>query len=323
MPLRISVESVRAGILAVLAGVVTPSWAYPEKPIRMIQPYAPGGGTEIQARAIGQHMSESWGHAVVIDARPGAGGAVGTQIVARSPSDGYTLLFTNGAFVTAPALSSKPLFDPVRDFSPVVHVGTAPFILVAHRSLPATLRELVAHARSHPGKLNFGTSGSGAASHLAMEYFLTMSGIDAVHVPFKGSTPAVTSLLAGEVHIAMFSGGSIITHIRSGKLRALGVTTRKRSETVPEVPPISELGFKDYEAVQWTGVFAPAGTPPKIVLQLNQQINRALRAREVTERFAQIDIEPAGGTSAQFAAFVHAEARKWSKVIKDGGITAD
>jgi tripartite-type tricarboxylate transporter receptor subunit TctC len=156
-----------------------------------------------------------------------------------------------------------------------------------------------------------------------MEYFLTMSAIDAVHVPFKGSTPAVSSLLAGEVHIAMFSGGSIMTHIRSGKLRALGVTTRKRLATLPEVSPISELGFKDYEAMQWTGVFAPAGTPLKIVHQLNQQINRALKAREVTERFSQIGIAPAGGTSAQFAVFVRAEARKWSKVIKDGGITAD
>jgi tripartite-type tricarboxylate transporter receptor subunit TctC len=323
MPLPVIVKSARAGLLFGVTAVVTSAWAYPTKPIRVIQPYAPGGGTEIQARAIGQHMSASWGHAVVVDARPGAGGAVGTQIAARSPADGYTLLFTNGAFVTAPALSSTPLFDPVRDFSPVVHVGTAPFILVAHRSLPATLRELVAYARSNPGKLNFGTSGSGAAGHLAMEYFLTTSGIDAVHVPFKGSTPAVASLLAGEAHIAMFSGGSIVTHIRSGKIRALGVTTRKRSDTVPEVPPISELGFKDYEALQWTGVFAPAGTPAGIVLQLNQEINRALKAREVTERFAQIDIEPAGGTSAQFAAFVQVEARKWSKVIKDGGITAD
>ena len=313
----------RASIIGAVLCAATAVSAFPIKPIRIIQPYAPGGGIETQARALAQYMSDSWGQPVVIDGRPGAGSALGTQIVAKSTPDGYTLLFTNGAFATVPALSNTPLFDPIRDFASVVHVGTTPSILVAHYSLPPTLKELLAHVKANPGKLNFGSSGTGAASHLAMEYLVSMTGINIVHVPYRGSTPAVVALLADEIQLAMFSASSVIAHIRSGKIRALGVTTTKRSETLPGVPPIAEIGVPGYEVVQWSGVLAPARTPKDVVAQLNQKINEALKAPDVKERLSKIDVEPAGGTSEQFAAFVRAEVAKWGKVIKEAGIKAE
>lgn len=310
-------------MIAAVLCAATAAAAYPTKPIRMIDPYAPGGSTEAQARALAQYMSDSWGQPVVIDGRPGAGSALGTQIVAKSTPDGYTLLFANAAFATVPNLSKKPLFDPLRDFAPIVQVGTQPLILVAHHSLPPTLKELLAHAKANPGKLNFGSAGAGGSSHLAMEYFKSMAGINIVHVPYKGSAPATVGLLAGEIQLATFSANSVIAHIRSGKLRALGVTTRKRSETLPDVPPIAEIGVPGYEVVQWSGVLAPAGTPKDIVSKLNQKINEALKAPDVKERLSKIGVEPAGGTSEQFAAFVRAEVAKWGKVIKEAGIKAE
>ena len=320
---RVTRRRLRASLGAALLCLSTGASAYPTKPIRIIHPYAPGGGTETQARAVGQYLSEAWGQPVVVDGRPGAGGAVGTQIVARSAPDGYTLLLTNAAFATSSVLSAKPLFDPLRDFSPVVHIGTAPSILVAHPALPSTLKDFLAHVRANPGKLHYGSSGTGAGSHLAMEYLMSMAGIDMVHVPYRGSAPAAIALVAGEVQVAIFSGSSVLPHIRSGKMRALGVTSTRRSETLPEVPPLSEIGVPGYAVLQWSGVLAPAGTPKPLISQLNQKINEALQSRQVREQLAKIDVEPAGGTSEHFAAFVRSEVAKWTKVIRQGGIRGD
>ena len=308
------------GLTLCAAGVAS---AYPNKPIRMIHPYAPGGGTETQARALAQYLNAAWGQPVIIDSRAGAGSAVGTQIVAKSTPDGYTLLFTNVAFSIVPNLSKNPLFDPVRDFTPVVHVGTTPSILVVHSSLPPSLKELIVYAKLNPGKLHFGSSGIGAASHLYMEYLQSAAGISMVHVPYRGSAPAVVALLAGEVQVAMFSASTVIAHIRSGKIRALAVTTRKRSEILPDVPSISAVGVPGYEVLQWSGVLAPAGTPKDIIYRLNHKINQALSAPHVKEQLRKIGVEPAGGTSDQFASFIRAEVARWRKVINDGGITAE
>ena len=321
--IRVSRKCLRASMIAAVLSLSAAASAYPTKAIRIIHPYAPGGGTETQARAIGQYLSDAWGQPVVIDGRPGAGSAVGTQIVAKSTPDGYTLLFTNAAFATASTLSAKPLFDPIRDFSPVVHIGTAPSILVAHPALPPTLKEVLAYVRANPGKLHFGSSGTGAASHLAMEYLMSMAGIDMVHVPYKGSAPAAIALVAGEIQMAIFSASSVIPHIRSGRMRALGVTSTTRSEILPDLPPLSEIGVPGYAVVQWSGVFAPVETPKALISMLNQKINEALQSPQVREQLAKIDVEPAGGTSEHFAAFVRAEVAKWRTVVRQGGIRGD
>ncbi len=294
--------------------------SYPNKPIRIIDPYAPGGSTEAQARAIGQKLTETWGQAVVIDGRPGAGSAIGTQIAARSTPDGYTLLFTNAAFATTPNLARKPLYDPLKDLAPVILVGTQPLILVVHPSMPATLNELLAHARANPGKINFASAGTGGATHLAMEYLKSMAGISLVHVPYKGSAPSATAIMAGEVQMGIFSGNSVLPHIGAGRLRALGVSTAKRSAALPDVPTITQAGVPGYEVVQWSGIYAPAGAPRDIVAKLNKQINAVLAMPDVKERFARIGVEPAGSSVQEFAAFTAAEVRKWKKVIADAGI---
>ena len=293
---------------------------FPSKPIRMIDPYAPGGSTEAQARVIAQKLTEVWGQPVVIDGRPGAASAIGTQIVAKSNPDGYTLLFNNAAFATVPNLSRKPLFDPLKDLAPVIQVGTQPLILVALPSLPATLKELLSYAKANPAKLNFASAGTGSATHLSMELLMSMAGIKLVHVPYKGSAPSVTAMLGGEVQLGIFSANSVLPHINSGRLRALGVSSTKRTLTLPDVPSIAEAGVPGYEVVQWSGIFAPSGTPREIVGKLNGQINEILKLPDVRERFAKLGVDPAGGTPLQFGAFTVAEVRKWAKVIDESGI---
>ncbi|HWI13635.1 MAG TPA: tripartite tricarboxylate transporter substrate binding protein [Burkholderiales bacterium] len=293
---------------------------YPSKPIRVIDPYAPGGSTEAQARALGQKLTEAWGQPVVIDGRPGAGSAIGTAIAAHSTPDGYTLLFTNAAFATAPNLARKPLFDPLKDLAPVILVGTQPLILVVHPSMPSTLQELLAYAKANPGRVNFASAGTGGATHLAMELFKSMAGINIVHVPYKGSAPSATAIMAGEVQMGIFSGNSVLPHIGAGRLRALGVSTARRSAALPDMPTIMQAGLPGYEVIQWSGIYAPAGTPADIVLKLNRKINEALKMQDVKDRFARIGVEPAGSTPQQFAAFTAAEVRKWKKVIEDARI---
>jgi tripartite-type tricarboxylate transporter receptor subunit TctC len=293
---------------------------YPSRPIRIIDPYAPGGSTEAQARIIGQKLTELWGQSVVIDGRPGAASAIGTAIAAKSNPDGYTLLINNAALATVPNLSRKPLFDPVKDLAPVIEVGTQPLIMVAIPSLPNNLKELLSYAKANPGKLSFGSAGTGGATHLSMELFMSMAGVKLVHVPYKGSAPSVTAMLGGEVQLGIFSANSVLPHIHSGRLRALGVSTTTRTPTFPDVPTIAEAGVPGYEVVQWSGLFAPAGAPAAIVGKLNRQINEILKLPDVKERLAKIGVDAAGGTSQQLGAFVAAEVRKWAKVIEIAGI---
>src|SRR5690242_5672483 len=241
----------------------------------MVDPFSPGGSTEAQLRAMGPKLTEAWGQPMVIDSRPGAGSALGSQIVAQSAPDGYTLLFNNVGIVTTPALSKKPLFDPVKDFAPVILVSTQPQFIVVHPSMPATLKEFLQYAKANPGKVNFGSSGVGGSSHLSMEYFKMVTGVNIVHVPYKGSNPASTAILAGEIQLGSFAGTAVLPHIKSGKLRALAVTSLKRTAILPDLPTASEAGLPGYEVITWGGIFAPPATPAAIVMKLNQQINTA------------------------------------------------
>ena len=315
--------SIRYWALAIFIAAACPAAVaaqFPDKPIRIIDPYAPGGSTEAQARVIGQKLTEVWGQPVVIDGRPGAASAIGTQIVARSTPDGYTLLVNNAALATVPNLSKQPLFDPIKDLAPVIQVGAQPLILVALPSLPNNLKEFLSYAKANPGKLNYGSAGTGGATHLSMEYLMSMAGIKLVHVPYKGSAPSAAAMAGGEVQLGIFSANSVLPHIASGRLRALGVSTIKRSPALPDVPSIAEAGVPGYEVVQWSGIFAPAGTPSEIIGKLNREINEILKLPDVKDRLARLGVDAAGGTSQQFAAFTAAEVRKWAKVIAVAGI---
>ena len=296
---------------------------YPTKPIRIIDPYAPGGSTEAQVRIIGQKLTEQWGQSVVIDGRPGAASAIGTALMAKSTPDGYTLLINNAALATVPNLSRKPLFDPVKDLAPVIQICTQPLLFVAIPSMPNNLKELLSYAKSNPGKLSYASAGTGGATHLAMELFTSMAGVKLVHVPYKGSAPSVTAMLAGEVQLGTFSANAALPHIQSGRLRVLGVSTTRRSPSFPDVPTIAEAGVPGYEVVQWSGLYAPAGVPAAIVGKLNRQINEILKLPDIKERLARLGVDTAGGTAQELGAFTAAEVRKWAKVIETAGIQRD
>jgi tripartite-type tricarboxylate transporter receptor subunit TctC len=308
-----------AGLTALACSAIAAD-AYPTRPIRMVDPFSPGGSTEAQLRALAPKLSEAWGQPIVIDSRPGAGSALGSQLVAQAAPDGYTLVFNNVGIVTAPTLSKKPLFDPVKDFAPVILVSTQPQFIVVHPSLPATLKEFLQYAKANPGKVNFGSSGVGGSSHLSMEYFKMVTGINVVHVPYKGSGPSTTAMVAGEIQLGSFAGNAVLPQIRAGRIRALAVTSLKRATVMPDVPTASEAGLPGYEVISWGAIFAPARTPAAIVIKVNEQVNAALQTADVKERFGRIAIEPAGGAPDVLAKLVVSEQRKWSKVIAEAGI---
>lgn len=297
--------------------------AYPEKPIRLVVPYTPGGVTDLLARAVGEKLGKSLGQSVVVDNRPGGGANIGADLVAKSPPDGYTLLMGSAAtHAINSSLYRQIPYDHVKDFAPVTLVAKVPNILVVHPSVPAqSVKELIALAKAKPGQLNFGSSGSGGTIHLSGELFKSMAGIDMVHIPYKGSAPAVTDLLGGQIQV-MFDS-SVIPYVNAGKLRALGVTSARRSSALPDVPTIAEAGLPGYEATAWFGILAPAGTPREIITKLNTEIVRALNDPEMQERLRSQGAEVAGNTPEEFAAFIKAETQKWAKVVKESGARVD
>jgi len=292
---------------------------YPIKPIRFVVPYAPGGNTDILARLLGQKLSEAWGQQVIIDNRPGAAGTVGAELVARAPADGYTLIMGSfGNIIVANSLYKNLKYDPFRDFASIALVSLPPGILVENPAVPAqNVRELIAYAKSNPGRLNYGSPGAGAWNHLFFELFNASAGISIVHVPYKGIAPAVVDLLGGQVQLAISAFPTALPHIRSGKLRALAVTSAKRSGLMTDVPTVAESGLAGYEAAGWFGVLAPAGTPPAVVAKLNAEINRILELPEVKASLASDGAEPAGGTPAQMTESARAASAKWSKLIRE------
>ena len=292
---------------------------YPTKPIRFVVPYAPGGNTDILSRLIGQKLSEAWGQQVIIDNRPGAAGTVGAELVARAPADGYTLIMGSfGNIIVANSLYKKLKYDPLKDFAPVALVSLPPGVLVENPGVPAqNVRELIAYAKNNPGRLNYGSPGAGAWNHLFFELFNASAGVSIVHVPYKGSAPAVVDLLGGQVQLAISAFPTALPHIKSGKLRVLAVTSAKRSGLLPEVATVAESGLPGYEAAGWFGVLAPAGTPPAVVTKLNTEINRILELPEVKASLASDGAEPAGGSHAQMAESARVASVKWGKIIRE------
>jgi len=298
---------------------------YPNKPIRFVLQYAPGGGTDAVARPLAQKLGELLGQQIVIEHKPGANGSIANQIVAAAAPDGYTILFgAAGAMTTAPHLY-KTNVDPIKSFVPVAFGAATPFAIVLHPSVNVTnLRELIALAKARPGTLTFGTSGIGGTPHLAGELLKSVAKIDVVHVPYKGMGPALTAVLAGEVQFGFADVGTIVPHVRAGKVRLVAVTSARRSSTFPDVPTVAESGFPGYVAGSWYGAFAPIGTSPAIVDRLNGAINRALSDQGLRERYLSQGMEPGStGTAAEFAQFVKDDFDRLGQIIRAAGIKAE
>ena len=298
---------------------------YPSKPIRIIVPFTPGGSTDILARAIGQKLVESLGQQVLIENRPGAGGSIGAEAAARAAPDGYTLLMGHiGTLAVNPSLYPKLGYDPVKSFAPVAWVARVTNVLVVHPSVPARdVRELVKLAREQPGRLRYGSGGNGSAAHLAVEYFKLATQTDIVHVPYKGTGPAVTDLLGGQVEVMMSGAPALMPHVRAGKLRALGVSNAQRVEPFTDLPTIAETGVSGFEAIQWYGLVAPAGTPEPVIARLNAEVNRALATPELKTRLVAEGAEAAPATPQAFGAFIAAEIERWRPVIQKAGLKAE
>lgn len=309
---------------AVAAAATAAATGYPTKPLRIVVPYAPGGGGDIVARLIGAKLTEAWGQPVINDNRPGGGTLIGTELVARAAPDGYTLLLGTNAHTVNESLYRNLPYNLVRDLAPVTVLIQSPNILLVHPSVPAmTLSEFIAFAKSKPGQLNYSSSGNGSTGHLAMEMLKTMAGIDLVHIPYKGGGPALIALRSGEVSALFNNIIAVAGEIKAGRVRALGVTSSKRSSGVPDVPTIAEAGVPGFEATAWIGLFAPAATPPAIVNKLNREIVRILRLPDIRERLAAQGAEPVGNSPQEFAVMIRAEIPKWKKVIETARIVPE
>jgi tripartite-type tricarboxylate transporter receptor subunit TctC len=299
--------------------------SYPSKAIRVVVPFAAAGTTDIVARAVGAEMTKAWGQSVLVENRPGAGGNLGSDIVAKAPPDGYTLLV--GA--VSPQAINVSLYPDIpynvmRDFEHITLLAAVPNVLEVHPSVPVrTVKELIDYAKARPGQLSYASSGSGTSIHLSAELFKSMTGIEMVHVPYKGSAPAVTDLIAGRVQLMFDNLPSSLQQIKAGKLRALAVTSARRAATLPEIPTIAEAGLPGYEATSWFGMHAPAKTPRDIIAKIHGTVSKALKSPEMNERLTSQGAEPVGNTPEEFSAFVQAEIQKWAKVVKASGSKVD
>lgn len=298
--------------------------AYPSGPVRVIVPFPPGGGVDGAGRLISQKLSEALGKQFVVDNRPGANGMIGSELAAKSAKDGYTLMVNGANFVTTPSLYSKVTYDPVRDFEPVSLLALAPNVLVVHPSLPAkTIKQLVALARARPGEVNYAGSGSGSTPHLAAELFNTLAQVKMVHVPYRGTGPAIVGLMSGEASVMFMPTTNAVPLVRSGRLRALAVTSRERVSAMPELPTVSESGLKGYESSQWYGLLAPAGAPSGVLGLLSSQVVKIMQAPDMKQRLTGEGLVAVGSTREQFAVHIKLELAKWAKVIKASGARVD
>ncbi|WP_026354880.1 Bug family tripartite tricarboxylate transporter substrate binding protein [Massilia niastensis] len=298
--------------------------AYPSKPIKWVVPFPPGGAMDAMARTLGEKLSASMKQPVVIENRPGAGGAIGSAIVAKSAPDGHTMMIVSIGHAVNPSIYPKLQYDATRDFEPVSLVGIVPNILVAHPSVKAgNVKELVALAKAQPGKITYASAGNGTTVHLAAELFNSMAGVDIMHVPYKGSAPAVTDLMGGQVDVMFDSLSSAKPYIESGKLKALAVTTTKRSSVFPNVPTVAEAGIPGYELSGWYAVFVPGKTPKPVVDRLNGELVKALKLPDVRARFALIGAEPVGSSPEELANTLKTETARWTKIVRERNIKAD
>jgi tripartite-type tricarboxylate transporter receptor subunit TctC len=298
---------------------------YPARPVRMVVPFPAGAGTDILARAIGQKLTEAWGQSVVVENRPGAGGTIGSELVAKAPRDGYTLLMGNvSTLAMGPAIYRNVGYDSLKDFAPVSLVSSSENVVVVHPSLPvASVRELIALARAKPGQLLYSSAGSGTTTHLAGELFKLMAKVDIVHVPYKGTPQAMVDLVAGQVQMSFTSLASGVPLIKSGRLRALATTGLKRNPLLAGLPTVDESGLKGFEVNAWQGILAPAGTPAPVIAKLNEGIVRTLEMSDVKERLGSIGLVAAGSTPERFAEYLRSESVKWAGVVKAAGVRAD
>ena len=311
-----------AAVFAAASGESFAQAGYPARPVRLIVPSSAGGGTDIVARIIQPKLAERLGQPVVIDNRPGAGTMIGIEIAAKSPPDGYTVLMGLSTLAINSAIYKKVPYDPMRDFAPITQLISSPAVLFVHPSLPVkTVKELIAFARARPGQLNYASAGTGTFPHMSMELFLSMAGLKMEHIPYKGTGPAMIDMLAGQTATMIAPILTPIPHIRSGRLRGLGITSAARSPVAPEIPTIAEAGLPGYEAVQWYGALAPAQTPRDIVARLHREITAILQMPDVRKRFAGDGTHPVGSTPEEFRGYIQSELAKWAKVARSAGIT--
>jgi tripartite-type tricarboxylate transporter receptor subunit TctC len=294
---------------------------YPSKPIRLIVPFAPGGGTDIIARLLAQELGQTWGQSVVVDNRGGSGGVIGTALAAKSTSDGYTMVLCSLGLSYAPALYSKLPYDTEKDLAPISLVATQPFVYVVVPALGVnSMKELITLAKAKPGEIRYGSGGAGGSSHLGTELLRMMTGIELVHVPYKGTGPALTAMLGGEIHLQLIGISSVVPHLKAGRMRALAVSGARRSSAAPDIPTVAESGVPGYEFDVWYGMLFPAGVPRAIIGKVNAGINGALRSPALAQRFAAVGLEPAGSTPDEFAGLIRSEIAKWRKVVESAKI---
>jgi tripartite-type tricarboxylate transporter receptor subunit TctC len=308
-------------------GLIQAGWAqggsakaqdkYPSRPVKIIVPSPPAGGTDIIARVLAQRFSTVFGQQFIVENRPGAGNMIGIESVARSPNDGYTLLMVPSTLALNSVLYKKVNYDPIKDFAPITIAATAPNVLVINPQVPAnTLAEFIALVKKKPGELTYGTPGAGTSPHMSMELFKSMAGLDIQHIPYRGTAPAVTDIISGQIHAMFANALTAKPQVDSGKLRALAVSGPKRIDALPNVPPVAQAGVPGYEAMQWYGLLAPAGTPKDIMVRLHAEATKALQTEDMKEKLATDGAEPVGSTSAEFASLIKSELDKWTKVAR-------
>ena len=314
-----------AAFALTIAAPLAPCQSFPTKPVRVIVGFAPGGNVDIPARIVASKLGELWGTSVVVDNRPGAGGSLAAGIVAKAPADGHTLLICNiASHGINPAVYRKLPYDPLKEFTPISQIGTAPNVLVVHPSVQAkTVSELVAYAKANPGKLSIASAGVGTSQHLSIELLKSMTGADIVHVPYKGGAPALSDVIGGQVPGMIAGLPTAIASIRSGKVRALGVTSAMRSPQAPEVPTIAESGVPGFEVTSWHGLCAPAGLPKPLLAKLNADLFQVLSTPETKQRLAEQGVDVAPTTPEQYESQIRSEIAKWAKVVKEAGISAE
>jgi tripartite-type tricarboxylate transporter receptor subunit TctC len=311
-------------IAAPAAAFAQGTTGYPNRPIRMIVGFPPGGGADIIGRITAQRLTDLMGQQVVVDNRGGAGGVIATELAARAPADGYTLLVTSNPHAINPALYRKVGYDPIRDFAPVTQLVANPMVLAAHPSVPyRSVAELIAHARANPGKVSYGSGGQGASGHLAMELLRSMAKIELLHVPYKGTAPVLTELIAGQIQLTIGNAAPVVPQVKAGKLRGLAVTGSRRSAVVPDMPTVAESGLPGYDMTQWFCVLVPAGTPAPVIQRLSADLGKVLRTPEARDQFLAQGAEVAPGTPEALGALIRAEVARWAKVVGELGIKAN
>lgn len=321
---RTLIRASAALALAIAAPAFAQTSGYPDKPIRIVVPYPPGGFNDTLARTVGAKLQAAWGQSVVVDNKPGGATVIGLGAAAKAPADGYTLVILPFSFAVNPYIFAKLPYDSNKDFTPITLAATTANLLVVPASSPFnSMKDLLAQARSKPGSLSYASTGIGSSNHLSMEKFKQMAGVDITHVPYKGSGPAVTDLIGGQVQVMFDNISNVLPHVKSGKLKALAVTTPARSPLMPELATVSEAGVSGYEVGVWFGIAAPGGTPKPIVDKLNAEIVKILRMPDVKEKFAAQGVDAVGSTVEQFQAHLQAQSTMWEKVVKDAGVTPE